>query len=48
MKKPDKLGVKYCIILGEDELSKNVVVIKNFETREQKEVKIEEILKNLF
>lgn len=47
MKKADKLGVKYCIILGEDELSKNIVVLKNFETREQKEVKFEELLKEL-
>ena len=47
MKKADKLGVKYCLILGEDELDKNIVVIKNFETREQKEVKFENILNEL-
>lgn len=47
MKKADKLGVKYCLILGEDELNKNIVVIKNFETREQKEVKFEDILNEL-
>lgn len=47
MKKADKLGVKYCIILGEDELAKNIVLIKNFETREQQEVKFGEILKYL-
>lgn len=44
MKKADKLGVKYCIILGEDEINKNVVLLKNFLTREQKEIKINELL----
>ena len=44
MKKADKLAVKYCIILGEDELNKGIVLLKDFSTREQKEVKIEEIL----
>lgn len=47
MKKADKLAVKYCIILGEDELAKNVVVLKDFATREQKEVKIANILTEL-
>ena len=44
MKKADKLSVRYCIILGEDELNKGIVLLKDFSTREQKEVKIEEIL----
>ncbi|RRD25214.1 histidine--tRNA ligase [Fusobacterium canifelinum] len=44
MKKADKLETKYCIILGEDELNKGIVLLKDFGTREQKEVKIEEIL----
>ena len=44
MKKADKLNTKYCVILGEDELAKNVVVLKNFETREQEEVSVENIL----
>ena len=44
MKKADKLSVRYCIILGEDELNKGIVLLKDFSTREQKEVKIEEII----
>ncbi len=47
MKKADKLAVKYCVILGEDELNKDVVLLKNFETREQEEIKIEEILEKV-
>ena len=44
MKKADKLAVRYCIILGEDELNKGIVLLKDFSTREQKEVKIQEII----
>ena len=44
MKKADKLSVRYCIILGEDELNKGIVLLKDFSTREQKEIKIEEII----
>ena len=47
MKKADKLSVRYCIILGEDELNKGIVLLKDFSTREQKEVKIEEILNHI-
>lgn len=47
MKKADKLNAKYCIILGEDELAKNIVLIKDFSTREQKEVAIDNILNEI-
>ena len=47
MKKADKLAVKYCVILGEDELNKGVILLKNFETREQEEIKIEETLEKV-
>ena len=47
MKKADKLSVRYCIILGEDELNKGIVLLKDFSTREQKEVKIEEIINQI-
>ena len=33
MKKADKLSVRYCIILGEDELNKGIVLLKDFSTR---------------
>ena len=44
MKKADKLETRYCVILGEDELNKGIVLLKDFSTREQKEVKIQEII----
>lgn len=47
MKKADKLNVSYVIILGEDELNKNIVLIKDFNSRTQEEVEIPEILKYL-
>ena len=47
MKKADKLSVRYCIILGENELNKGIVLLKDFSTREQKEVKIEEIVNQI-
>ncbi|PIM89117.1 histidine--tRNA ligase [Fusobacterium animalis] len=47
MKKADKLSVRYCIILGEDELNKGIVLLKDFSTRKQKEVKIEEIVNQI-
>ena len=47
MKKADKLAVRYCIILGEDELNKSIVLLKDFSTREQKEVKIEDIINQI-
>lgn len=47
MKKADKLSVRYCIILGEDELNKGIVLLKDFSTREQKEVKIEDIVNQI-
>ena len=47
MKKADKLETRYCIILGEDELNKGIVLLKDFSTREQKEIKIEEIINHI-
>ena len=47
MKKADKLSVRYCIILGENELNKGIVLLKDFSTREQKEVKIEDIINQI-
>ena len=34
-------GVKYVVICGEDEFAKNVIQIKNLETREQKELSLD-------
>jgi len=44
MKKADKLGAKYGIIIGEDEMAKNEVSLKNFETREQENYTITELV----
>ena len=44
MKKADKLGVKYCIIIGEDEMNKDVVVLKDFNARTQEEMSLEKAI----
>ena len=47
MKKADKLNVKYTIIVGEDEMAKNVVVLKDFSARTQEELTIEKLIEKL-
>lgn len=47
MKKADKLNVNYVIIIGEDELQKGVVVLKDFNARTQEELTLEEVLNKL-
>ena len=44
MKKADKLGVKYCIITGEDEINKGVVLLKDFINRTQEEMPFEQAM----
>lgn len=44
MKKADKLAVKYCIIIGEDEMNKGVVVLKDFNARTQEEMNLEKAI----
>lgn len=44
MKKADKLAVKYCIIVGEDEMNKGVVVLKDFNARTQEEMSLEKVI----
>ena len=39
----DKLQIPSVIIIGEDEIAKQVVKIKNMQTGEEKEIKIDEI-----
>ncbi|MCM8784636.1 MAG: histidine--tRNA ligase [Candidatus Omnitrophica bacterium] len=43
----NKYGKKLCLILGENEIKKGVVVIKNMETGIQEEIKEKEIVKKL-
>lgn len=44
MKKADKLVVNYCIIIGEDEMNKDVVVLKDFNARTQEEMSLEKAI----
>jgi len=47
MKLADKLGVRYTLILGEDELRESAVTIRNMHTKEQKQVPISDVIKEL-
>jgi len=47
MRKADDLKAKYVLIVGEDELKKNTVALKNMVSGEQKEVSLEELIKEL-
>ena len=43
MKKAGKLDVNFVIIIGEDEINRGVVILKDFNNRTQEEIKISEI-----
>jgi histidyl-tRNA synthetase len=47
MRKANDLGAKYVLLLGEDELKKNVVTLKDMESGAQREVKIESLITEL-
>lgn len=47
LKYADKRKIPYVVIVGEEEVSKNILKLKNMKTREQKELKIEECIKFL-
>lgn len=47
MRKAGDSGAKYVAILGENELKKNTVMLKDMESGEQREVKQEDLLKEL-
>jgi histidyl-tRNA synthetase len=47
MRIANKLGVKYTIIIGEEELSKNMIILRNMKIKEQKEVKINNLINEL-
>ncbi|MCI2111273.1 MAG: histidine--tRNA ligase [Bacilli bacterium] len=42
-KKAEKRGAKFALILGEDEISKGVAQLKNLGTKEQKEIKLDDL-----
>lgn len=45
MRIANKIGARYTIIVGEEELSKDMVTLRNMQTKEQKKVKLDEIEK---
>jgi len=47
MRLADKLGYRYVAILGEDELKKDVVLLRDMQQKSQKEIKINGLLKEL-
>jgi histidyl-tRNA synthetase len=44
MREADRLQAKFVLILGEEELKKNVVMLRDMATKEQKEIGIEEVV----
>ncbi len=47
MRKADKMKSRYVIILGEEELKKNRVILRNMATKDQEEVPLEDVLGRL-
>lgn len=47
MRIANKIGARYTVIVGEEELSKNRVILRNMQTKEQKEVKIDNLIDEL-
>ena len=47
MRIANKIGARYTAIIGEEELSKDMVTLRNMQTKEQKKVKLDEIEKEL-
>jgi histidyl-tRNA synthetase len=47
MRIANKIGVRYTVIIGEEELSEDMVTLRNMQTKEQKKVKLDEIEKGV-
>ena len=47
MRQANELGTRYCIIIGEDELVKGVVTLKDMVSGEQKEISEARLLNQL-
>jgi histidyl-tRNA synthetase len=47
MKRANKTGAAFALILGDDELKRNMIIIKNLANGEQKEINITDIIKSL-
>ena len=47
MRVANKIGARYTVIVGEKELSKNMVILRNMQNKEQKEIKINNLINEL-
>jgi histidyl-tRNA synthetase len=47
LRKANDLAAKFALIIGEDELKKGVVTLKDMESGEQKEIKQSELMSEL-
>jgi histidyl-tRNA synthetase len=47
MRRADKLKARYALILGEEELKKGRVVLRNMETKSQEEIPMANLLETL-
>jgi len=47
MRIANKIRTRYTVIIGEEELSKNMVILRNMQTKEQKEVQIDNLIDEL-
>ena len=47
MRLANDVGARYCLLLGEDELNKGVVTLKDMASGDQKEVKVEGLIEEL-
>lgn len=47
MRRANDLGVSYVLILGENELNKNTVMLKDMDSGDQREIKIEDVVVHL-
>lgn len=45
LKYADQKGIPYVLIIGPDEAEKNIVTVKNLQTREQQQINLEELIK---
>lgn len=47
MRAADKLGAKWVAILGEKELKKEVIILRNMETKEQEEINLRDVIQKV-
>jgi histidyl-tRNA synthetase len=47
MKKADRLGTKMTLIVGENELASGKGILRNMETKEQREIGLDDLIENL-